>query len=172
MEGWQRHGNLSCFLQLRSRFGVHQPVVPREYRPWQTHMYKMYRHTVPARNSTCCHHTVAVLTHVLLGHQLLLRFASKVIVSTDIKNHRQADRFFLLCLSSRTYKTWTFMKWREFLFWFCRLQYFLFCTYSVCDEKVRNQWYQYNLCTKCTNCSKIRLVHAVPGAQNEHAQLA
>ena len=29
-----------------------QPAVPTEYRPWQTQMYKMYRHTVPARNST------------------------------------------------------------------------------------------------------------------------
>ena len=31
---------------------MHQTAVPTEYRPWQTQMYKMYRHTIPARNST------------------------------------------------------------------------------------------------------------------------
>ena len=46
---------------------------------------------------------------------------------TDRQTYRRTERrkFFLLVLSSKTYKTWTFIKRREFFFSPMRLQYFL-----------------------------------------------
>ena len=44
---------------------------------------------------------------------------------TDRQTDRQTD-FFLLVLPSKTYKTWTFIRRREFFFLLMRLQYFLF----------------------------------------------
>ena len=69
---------------------------------------------------------------------------SKVIVSTwkvHVRTARQPDRqtdrrkFFFLVLSSKTYKTWTFVKRRIFFFTHAITILSLF-TYSVCDEKV------------------------------------
>ena len=47
---------------------------------------------------------------------------------TYVHPDRQTDgrNFFLLVLSSKTYKSWTFVKRREFFFSPMRLQYFLF----------------------------------------------
>ena len=46
---------------------------------------------------------------------------------TYVPTDRQTDgNFFFLVLSSKTYKTWTFVKRREFFFSLMRLQYFLF----------------------------------------------
>ena len=46
---------------------------------------------------------------------------------TDIRTDRRTGgHFFLLVLSSKTYKSWTFVKRREFFFLLMRLQYFLF----------------------------------------------
>ena len=53
---------------------------------------------------------------------------------TDRQADRQADGNFLLVLSSKTYKTWTFVKKREFFFPLMRLQYFFF-TFFVHSEK-------------------------------------
>ena len=51
----------------------------------------------------------------------------KVNVRTVRQPDRQTDgKFFVLVLSSKTYKTWTFVKKREFFFWLMRLQCFLF----------------------------------------------
>ena len=66
----------------------------------------------------------------------------KVHVRTARKPDRQTDRlidrrnFFLLALSSKTYKTWTFVKRREFFFTHAIIILPLF-TYSVCNEKVK-----------------------------------
>ena len=52
----------------------------------------------------------------------------RTYVHPDIKTSRQTDRrrfFFLLVLSSKTYKSWTFVKRRDF-FSRMRLQYFFF----------------------------------------------
>ena len=71
---------------------------------------------------------------------------SKVIVSTwkvHVRTYIQIDRqtdgnFFLLVLSSKTYKSWTFVKRREFFFFFTHAIIILsLFTYSVCDEKVK-----------------------------------
>ena len=61
-------------MRLRSPFDMHQPAMRTEYRPWQTRMQKLYRHTVPVRNSTCYHHTVTVAAHVWLGSNSTLRY--------------------------------------------------------------------------------------------------
>ena len=51
----------------------------------------------------------------------------RTYVRTSRNPDRQTDgNFFVLVLSSKTYKTWTFIKRREFFFSVMRLQYFLF----------------------------------------------
>ena len=67
---------------------------------------------------------------------------SKVIVSTSkvhVHTDGQTDRrtFFLLVLSSKTYKTWTFVKRREFFFFTHAIRILSLFTYSICDEKVK-----------------------------------
>ena len=58
---------------------------------------------------------------------------------TDRQKNSQTDRrnFFLLVLSSKTYKTWTFVKRREFLFFTHVITILSLFIYSVCDEKVK-----------------------------------
>ena len=53
-------------------------------------------------------------------------FESYCVHSKSPRTDRQTDGFFLLVLSSKTYKTWKFVKRREFFFSLMRLQYFLF----------------------------------------------
>ena len=60
---------------------------------------------------------------------------------TTGQTDRQTDgNFFLLVLSSKTYKTWTFVKRREFFFSLMPLQYFLFwhTPYVMRKEKDHN----------------------------------
>ena len=58
---------------------------------------------------------------------------------TYVRPDRQTDgNFFLLVLSSKAYKTWTFVKRREFFFFFTHAITILsLFTYSVCNEKVK-----------------------------------
>ena len=72
-------------------------------------------------------------------HQILLGSANsfktycvhmkspRTYVHPDIQTSRQTDgNFFWVVLFSKTYKSWTFVKRREFFFSLMRLQYFLF----------------------------------------------
>ena len=84
---------------------------------------------------------------------------SKVIVSTwkvHVCIARQTDRrtnFFLLILSSKTYKTWTFVKRREFFYLPHAITILYLFTYSVCDEKVkRTLLWRLWLFGKIKNC--------------------
>ena len=57
---------------------------------------------------------------------------------TYVQPERQTDRnFLLLVLSSKTYKTWTFVKRREFFFFTHAITILSLFTYSVCDKKVK-----------------------------------
>ena len=62
---------------------------------------------------------------------------SKVIVSTwkvHVRTYIQTDgKFFLLVLSSKTYKTWTFVKRREFFF-------FYLCDYNTFSFYILRIW--------------------------------
>ena len=79
-------------------------------------------------------------------HQILFEFAnsfeSYCVHIKSPRTYSQTDRqtgrrkFFLLVLSSKTYKTWTFVKRRIFFLTHAITILFLF-TYSVCDEKVK-----------------------------------
>ena len=53
------------------------------------------------------------------------------------RTYKQTDNFFLLVLSSEAYKTWTFVKRREFFFFTYAITILSLFTYSVCDEKVK-----------------------------------
>ena len=66
-------------------------------------------------------------------------FESYCVHMKGPRTYRQTDRqkFFLLVLSSTTYKTWTFVKRREFLFFTHAITILSLFTYSVCDEKVK-----------------------------------
>ena len=59
-------------------------------------------------------------------------------IQTDTQTDRQIDGIFLLVLSCKIYKTWTFIKRREFCFFFTHAigTLYLF-TYSACDKKVK-----------------------------------
>ena len=57
---------------------------------------------------------------------------------TTRQTDRQTEIFFLLVLSSKTHKTWTFVKRSKFLFFTYAITILSLSTYSVCDEKVKN----------------------------------
>ena len=60
---------------------------------------------------------------------------------TTRQTDRQTDRrtFFLLVLFSKAYKTWTFVKRREFFFSLMRLQYFLFLHTPYVIKKLKRK---------------------------------
>ena len=61
---------------------------------------------------------------------------------TYSQTDRQTDgNFLLLVLSSKTYKTWTFVKRRDLFFFTHAITILFLFTYSVCDEKVKMYWY-------------------------------
>ena len=79
-------------------------------------------------------------------HQILFVSANSFeSYCVHMKSPRRTDRqtdgnFFVLVLSSNTYKTWTFVKRREFFFLFTHAITILsIFTYSVCDEKVKKK---------------------------------
>ena len=62
----------------------------------------------------------------------------RTYVQPDIQTDRQTDgNFFLLVLSCNIYKTWTFIKRREFFFFTRTITILSLFTYCVCDEKVK-----------------------------------
>ena len=74
------------------------------------------------------------------------QFLRKLLCPQQKSTYRQTDRetdkrkFFLLVLSSKTYKTWIFVKRREFFLFFTHAITILsLFTYSVCDEKVKKK---------------------------------
>ena len=73
----------------------------------------------------------------------------KVHVRTYIQTSRQTEMFFgLFCLL--TYKSWTFVKRREFFFFTHAITILSLFTYSVCDEKVKIKKYKNGVCTCLT----------------------
>ena len=71
--------------------------------------------------------------------------------STNVRYARQLDRqtdrqteFFLLVFSSKTYKTWAFIKRRDFFIFNHAITILSLFTYSVCDEKVKRKTQETN----------------------------
>ena len=76
-------------------------------------------------------------SHPLIPLKVIVSTA-RIHVRTYVQPGRQTDRQtdFLFVLCSKKYKTWTFIKRRDFFFNQAITIFSLF-TYSVCDEKVK-----------------------------------